>query len=55
MEDTLYDFMHVKKELEFQVISMQYPGKFIKFVGGIKKLCAYNPFEVVQKFFYIKD
>jgi hypothetical protein len=28
--------MHVKKELEFQGISMQDPAKFIKFVGGIK-------------------
>ena len=47
--------MHVKKELEFHGISIQDPAKFVKCVVSIKKLCAYNPFEVVEKFFNIKD
>ena len=54
-EETLHDFMYVKKELEFHGISMQVPAKFVKCVEGIKKLCDYNPFEVVEKFFNIKD
>ena len=54
-EETLHDFMHVKKELEFHGISMQVPAKFVKCVEGIKKLCDYNPFEVVEKFSNIKD
>ena len=54
-EETLQDFMHVKKELEFHGISMQDLAKFVKCVVGIKKLCDYNPFEVVEKFSNIKD
>ena len=54
-EETLQDFMHVKKELEFHGISMQDQAKFVKCVVGIKKLCDYNPFEVVEKFVNIKD
>ena len=49
-EETLQDFMHVKKELEFHGISMQDLSKFVICVVGIKKLCNYNPFEVVEKF-----
>ena len=54
-EETLHDFMHVKKELEFHGISMQVPAKFVKCVEGIKKLCDYNPFEVVEKFVNIRE
>ena len=49
-EETLQDFIHVKKELEFHGISMRDQAKFVKCVVGIKKLCDYNPFEVVEKF-----
>jgi hypothetical protein len=34
---------------------MQVSAKFVKCVVGIKKLCDYNPFEVVGKFSNIKD
>ena len=54
-EENLQDFIHVKKELEFQGISMRDQAKFVKCVVGIKKLCDYNPFEVVEKFVNIKD
>ena len=50
-EEALYDFMHVKKELEFHSVSMQDSAKFVKCVLGNKKLCDYNPFKVVEKFF----
>ena len=44
-----------KKELEFHGISMQDQGKFVKCVVGIKNLCDYNPFEVVEKFVNIRE
>jgi hypothetical protein len=46
--------MHVKKELEFHGISRQDPAKIVKCVVGIKKLCDYNPFKVVENYL-IKD
>ncbi len=54
-EENLQDFIHVKKELEFHGISMQDHGKFVKCVVGIKKLCDYNPFVVVEKFVTIRE
>ncbi len=54
-EENLQDFIHVKNELEFHGISMQDHGKFVKCVVGIKKLCDYNPFVVVEKFVTIRE
>ena len=34
---------------------MRDQAKFVKCVVGIKKLCDYNPFKVVEKFSNIKD
>ena len=34
---------------------MRDQAKFVKCVVGIKKLCDYNPFEVVEKFVNIRE